>query len=155
MLWGSQGRVFIIWLYNFCSFFVRRYGDKAPRSVVGRLWGVVWIIVGINTMSFLFTLMNTAFERELHASSSIRGVQVNSGPVERFSIKTSHCQHKNETVVRPSYLYNANLTYMPRSKTKTLDVYWMVGKVVKRKLETGTQITQSSTFLAIVNRDLI
>ena len=27
-------------------------------------------------MSYLFTLMDTAFERELHVSSSIRGVQV-------------------------------------------------------------------------------
>ena len=56
-----------------------RYGDSAPRSVVGRLWGVVWILVGINVMSFLFSLMTSLITAELSVSSSIRGVQVKSG----------------------------------------------------------------------------
>ena len=63
----------------------RRYGDKAPRSICGRLWGVVWILVGVNLMSFLFTLMASALGAELDASSGIRGIKVNSWPTAYIS----------------------------------------------------------------------
>ena len=64
-------------LIVYILFYVRRYGDKAPRSVLGRIWGVVWILVGINLMSFLFSLMTSTLRAELDASSGIRGVKVN------------------------------------------------------------------------------
>lgn len=39
-------------------FYLNRYGDKIPKSSLGRLFGVIWILVGAIMLS-LFTAMAT------------------------------------------------------------------------------------------------
>ena len=39
-------------------FYLIRYGDKTPKSFLGRLFGVIWILVGAMMLS-LFTALST------------------------------------------------------------------------------------------------
>ena len=38
-----------------------RYGDKTPRSIPGRCFGILWIIIGIVMMSVLTATLAAAF----------------------------------------------------------------------------------------------
>ena len=39
-------------------FYLIRYGDKTPKSSLGRLFGVIWLLVGAMMLS-MFTAMST------------------------------------------------------------------------------------------------
>ena len=49
---------FLKYLFLFQFFYLIRYGDKTPKSFLGRLFGVIWILVGAMMLS-LFTALST------------------------------------------------------------------------------------------------
>lgn len=53
-----------------CLFLLHRYGDKVPKSVVARIFSVIWIILGLISMSMIMahitsTLTALSLEQEL------------------------------------------------------------------------------------------
>lgn len=38
-----------------------RYGDKAPKSCCGRIFAMIWIMVGVTVCSLLTATLTTAF----------------------------------------------------------------------------------------------
>ena len=60
----------------FClSYF--RYGDKVPRSVVGRLFCVVWINVGLVILAiFMGMITASLFSNSLEQISNLYGIPV-------------------------------------------------------------------------------
>ena len=48
----------------FCLFFYLRYGDgdKTPKTLLGRLFGIVWVIVGAIMMSLFTALIINAMQ---------------------------------------------------------------------------------------------
>lgn len=56
-------RFFNLLLLKYASSFPSRYGDKAPRSFFARVFGIVWILVGlviISTFTATITTVLTA-----------------------------------------------------------------------------------------------
>jgi len=45
--------------------FVIRYGDKTPKTFLGRLFGVVWILVGAIMLSLFTALFTNAMQAAL------------------------------------------------------------------------------------------
>lgn len=68
----------IRWTRKRCYLFLlHRYGDKVPKSVVARIFSVIWIILGLISMSMIMahitsTLTALSLEQEL----SLKGLKV-------------------------------------------------------------------------------
>ena len=52
----------VVWtiLFGMCS--MLSYGDKAPRSAAGRVFGLVWMVCGIILMAVFTATLTTAFQ---------------------------------------------------------------------------------------------
>lgn len=46
-------------------FYLIRYGDKTPKSSLGRLFGVIWILVGAMMLSMFTALFTNAMQAAL------------------------------------------------------------------------------------------
>ena len=59
-------------------FYLNRYGDKAPKSFLGRLFGVIWILVGAMMLSLFTALFTNAMQAALDGTKckDIDGKQV-------------------------------------------------------------------------------
>ena len=89
-IWFSISQMFILRL-SFYSVFYEifrkskvfclsyfRYGDKVPRSVAGRLFGVVWINVGLVILAiFMGMITASLFSNSLEQISNLYGMPVN------------------------------------------------------------------------------
>lgn len=56
-----------------------RYGDKTPRTVIGRLFGGVWIFVGILVSGLVTASITTALgthEDNINSPNQLRGLKV-------------------------------------------------------------------------------
>ena len=42
------------------GFILRRYGDKTPRSLIGRLFGVLWILLGLIVITMFTATVTSA-----------------------------------------------------------------------------------------------
>lgn len=65
---------------NFCVFMYIRYGDKSPKSIVARIFSIIWIMLGLISMAIFtanVTSALTAVSLEL-TPSSLNGVKVKS-----------------------------------------------------------------------------
>jgi len=65
-------------LFCFC-FLLSSYGDKVPRSFLGRLIAIVWTLVGLVIMSFLVAQMTSAlvsYSVLQTANKKISGIKV-------------------------------------------------------------------------------
>ena len=51
-------------------FYLTRYGDKTPKSFLGRLFGVVWILVGAIMLSLFTALFTNAMQAALDGTKS-------------------------------------------------------------------------------------
>ena len=56
--------------------YVFRYGDKTPRSVGGRIFGILWVFVGVVMTSLLTATLAAAFSTRAITASDIRGMEV-------------------------------------------------------------------------------
>ena len=56
--------------------FFRSYGDKTPASVPARVFGFLWIIVGVVIMSIFTATLSTAFSVEHLDPNNIVGLTV-------------------------------------------------------------------------------
>ena len=45
--------------------FLIRYGDKTPKTLCGRLFGIIWILIGAITLSLFTALMTNAIQASL------------------------------------------------------------------------------------------
>ncbi len=63
----------------------RSYGDKTVRSVPARLFGFLWIIVGVVIMSIFTATLTTAFSSEHLDPSDIIGLTVSGA---EYSLST-------------------------------------------------------------------
>ena len=59
--------------------FLTRYGDTTPRSVQARIYGLIWIVVGITILSVFTATVTTVLTQEsLGDHHRILGRKVNS-----------------------------------------------------------------------------
>lgn len=102
-IWFSISQMFILRL-SFYSVFYEifrksnvfclsyfRYGDKVPRSVAGRLFGVVWINVGLVILAiFMGMITASLFSNSLEQISNLYGMPVNKQLLKQeFQLKTN------------------------------------------------------------------
>ena len=59
---------------NLCIF---RYGDKAPKSIFGRIFGLIWMFVGIILMSIFTATLTTALTADQSSELEMKGTKVN------------------------------------------------------------------------------
>ena len=68
-----------------------RYGDKTPRSIPGRCFGILWIIIGIVMMSVLTATLAAAFATGDRPFGTIINKNVSIGENTMNSFKLNHC----------------------------------------------------------------
>ena len=56
-----------------------RYGDTTPRSIQARMFGLVWIVVGVTIQSvFTATVTTVLTQQSLDANNRIQGERVHT-----------------------------------------------------------------------------
>ena len=60
------------------GFILRRYGDKTPRSLIGRLFGVLWILLGLIVITMFTATVTSALtlSSSPQFSNSLEGLDV-------------------------------------------------------------------------------
>ena len=58
----------------------RSYGDKTPRTVAGRIYGLMWITTGIGIMAIFTATLVTSFSSEFIVINNIEGMKASSFP---------------------------------------------------------------------------
>lgn len=54
-----------------------RYGDKAPKTIVGKMLGVVWMLAGLIIITMFIGIVTTALTSvSLEGRNNLRGVKV-------------------------------------------------------------------------------
>lgn len=73
------------------SFILRRYGDKTPRSLIGRLFGVLWILLGLIVITMFTATVTSALtlSSSPQFSNSLEGQDVS---VAECSIRLRDCK---------------------------------------------------------------
>ena len=55
---------------------LHRYGDRAPRSIAARIFGLAWMLLGIILMSIFTATLVSAIQAEDKVGSDIKGTRV-------------------------------------------------------------------------------
>jgi len=74
---------FIGWKHNMKFFF--RYGDKAPKTITGKLLGLVWMLAGLIITTMFISIITTSMTSvSLEGRTNLRGVTVSRGLERTF-----------------------------------------------------------------------
>lgn len=72
--------IFELYVFTFANkvqFLIYRYGDKAPRTILGKVLGVFWMLAGlIITTMFISIITASLASVSLQGRSDLRGVKV-------------------------------------------------------------------------------
>ena len=61
-------------------FFFFRYGDKAPKTIAGKLLGLVWMLAGLIITTMFISIITTSMTSvSLEGRTNLRGVTVGRG----------------------------------------------------------------------------
>lgn len=92
-----------VWLI--CVF---SYGDKVPRSVGGRLFGVVWINVGLVILAIYMGIITASLStNSIEQANNIYGMPVSQiSSLTSFLIKRGHTLQKSHRVTEVARMWN-------------------------------------------------
>ena len=93
--WCSCEAVLVIKSFHPCFVFLIRYGDRTPKTFLGRTFGVVWILVGAIMLSLFTALFTNTMQAALDGTrcQDIDSKVVSAYRSWTFKIKVASVNH--------------------------------------------------------------
>lgn len=69
-----------------------RYGDKAPKTILGKLLGMVWMLAGLIITTVFISIITTSLTSvSLEGRTNLRGVAVGMALILYFQFSVPRC----------------------------------------------------------------
>lgn len=101
-------KLIVVFLFSYLSFFLPSYGDRCPQSVGGRLFAVIWILIGICVCSVFTAALTTSLTTlSMETNINLPGAKVCFFLLQEFSL------HQ----LRSTILLRSGVNYCLRKRT--------------------------------------
>ena len=82
-----------------------RYGDRTPRSIPGRLFGIVWILLGVAMFAVFTASLSTSLSQDAAALTMPHGRKVHFNIILNIALNRKKRQGHNLVYTKVVYLF--------------------------------------------------